>query len=99
MNNEIRESIDRLAQTKAADMSSIDHELDTLQTALRKEIETQTGVVNTADSTDPLYRTASNDLVGLLQLAEAAADSREELTRLTFSAGKAIARVTKKAPK
>lgn len=99
MNNDIRESIDRLAQTKAADMSSIDDELATLEALLRKEIEVQTGVVNTTVSTDPAYRSAANDLVVLLQLAQAATESREELTRLTFSAGKAISRVTKKAPK
>jgi hypothetical protein len=99
MNNEIRESIDRLKEIKAADMSGADHELATLQSLLRKEIERQTNVVNTADSTDPIYRAASSDLVGLLQLGEAVADSREELTRLTLSAGKAVARVTKKAPK
>jgi len=99
MNSDIRESLARLKQLRIADLATTDDELAILVTALRKEVETQTGVVNTADSTDPLYRAASSDLVGLLQLAEAAADSREELTRLTFSAGKAIARVTKKAPK
>ena len=99
MNNEIRESIDRLAQIKAADMSSIDGELVTLEALLRKEIEVQTGVVNAAVSTDPAYRSAASDLVVLLQLAQAVAESRAELTRLTYAAGKAIGRVTKKAPK
>ncbi len=99
MNNEIRESIDRLAQIKIADMSSLDGELATLQTVLHKEIEAKTALVNTAEPTDSAYRTAANDLVVLLQLAEAAADTRDELTKLTHSAGKAVSRVLKKAPK
>ena len=99
MNNDIRESINRLGQIKAADLGDIDHELATLQTVLRKEIETQTGVVNSADSTDPAYHAAASDLVGLLQLAQAATDTRKELDKLVFSAGKAVSRVLKKAPK
>lgn len=99
MNSDIRESINRLGQIKAADLGGLDHELATLQTALRKEIETQTGVVNTADSTDPAYHTAASDLVELLQTAQAATDSRKELDKLVFSAGKAVSRVLKKAPK
>lgn len=81
MNNDIRESINRLGQIKAADLGDIDHELAALQTVLRKEIETQTGVVNSADSTDPAYHAAASDLVGLLQLAQAATDTRKELDR------------------
>lgn len=99
MNNEIRESINRLGQIKAADLGDIDHELATLETLLRKEIETQTGVVNAAESRDPAYSTAASGLVAMLQLAQAATDSRKELDKLVFAAGKAVARVTKKAPK
>ena len=99
MNNDIRESLTRLEQIKAADLGGTDHELATLQTALRKEVEAQTGVVNATDSSDPIYSTAASDLVGLLQLTQAAADARAELTKLVYSAGKAISRVLKKAPK
>mgnify|MGYP000854156955 CR=1 FL=1 len=99
MNSDIRESLGRLEQIKAADLAGIDNELTTLLTALRKEVETKTSVVNTADSTDPAYSAAASDLVVLLQLAQAANDSRKELDKLVFSAGKAISRVMKKAPK
>lgn len=99
MNSDIRESLGRLGQVRIADLAGIDNELTTLLTALRKEVETQTGVVNTADSTDPAYNTAANNLVGLLQLTQAAADSKREVDKLVFAAGKAISRVMKKAPK
>jgi hypothetical protein len=99
MNNDIRESSARLSEIKPADMGGTDHELATLQTVLRKEIEAQTAVVNATASSDPTYSAVSNDLVSLLQLAPATADARAELTKLTYAAGKAVARVTKKAPK
>lgn len=99
MNNDIRESLARLEQIKPADVGGIDNELATLQTAVRKEIETQTSVVNTADLTDPAYSIAANDLVGLLQLSQAAADGRAEVTKLVYVAGKVMGRVLKKAPK
>ncbi len=99
MNSDIRESLDRLGQVPSTDLAGIDNELTTLLTALRKEVENQTGVVNTADSTDPAYSAAASDLVVLLQLSQAAADSKAELSRLAVSAGKAVGRVTKKAPK
>jgi len=99
MNSDIRESLDRLDQIEAADLGGIDQELATLQTLLRKEIETQTSVVNTADTTDPAYSASTSDLVVLLQLSQAAADSKAELCRLAVSAGKAVSRVLKKAPK
>ena len=99
MNADIRESLGRLGQVPAADLAGIDRELTTLLAALRKEVETQTSVVNTADSTDPAYSAAANDLVGVLQLTQAAADSKKELDKLVYSAGKIIGRVMKKAPK
>jgi len=99
MTNDIRESLARLEQIKAADLGDIDHELATLETLLRKEIETQTGVVNTAESRDPAYSAAASGLLVLLQLAQAATDTRKELDKLVLSAGKAVSRVLKKAPK
>jgi len=57
----------------------------TLETLLRKEIETQTGVVNAAESRDPAYSTAASGLVAMLQLAQAATDSRKELDKLVFA--------------
>jgi len=99
MNSDIRESLGRLGQARIADLAGIDNELTTLLTALRKEVETKTSVVTTADSTDPAYSAAASDLVVLLQLTQAAADSKAELSKLAVSAGKAISRVMKKAPK
>jgi hypothetical protein len=99
MNNDIRESLGRLEQVRTADLAGIDSELTTLLTALHKEVEAQTSIVNTADSTNLAYGAAANDLVGLLQLTQAAANSKKELDKLVFSAGKAIGRVMKKAPK
>lgn len=99
MNSDIRESLGRLGQIKATDLGGIDQELETLQTLLRKEIETQTGVVNSADSSGPAYGAAASNLVVLLQLAQAANESRKELDKLVFSAGKTVSRVLKKSPK
>lgn len=99
MNSEIRESLGRLGQIKPADLGGTDHELATLQTLLRKEIETQTGIVNAADTSEPAYATASSELVVLLQMAQAANESRREMDKLVLSAGKAVSRVLKKAPK
>ena len=99
MNSDIRESLARLKQLRIADLAATDGELTVLVTALRKEVETQTGVVNTADSTDPAYSSAATDLVGLLQLTQAAVDSRAELGKLAGAASKAVGRVLKKAPK
>jgi hypothetical protein len=99
MKSDIRESLVRLEQVPSTDLAGIDNELTTLLTALRKEVETQSSVVNTADSTDPAYNAAANDLVVLLQLSQAAADSKAELSKLAVSVGKAVGRVTKKAPK
>ena len=99
MNSDIRESLVRLKQLRIADLAATDDELAILVTALRKEVETQTGVVNTADSTDPAYSTAASDLVGLLQLTQVAVDAKTELGKLAVAAGKAVGRVLKKAPK
>ena len=99
MNSDIRESLARLKQLRIADLATTDDELAILVTALRKEVETQTGVVNTADSTDPAYSTAASDLVGLLQLTQVAVDAKTELGKLAVAAGKAVRRVLKKAPK
>ncbi len=99
MNSDIRESLGRLKQLRIADLAATDNELTVLVTALRKEVETQTGVVNSADSTDPAYSTAASDLVGLLQLTQAAVDSKTELGKLAAAASKAVGRVLKKEPK
>jgi hypothetical protein len=99
MNSDIRESLGRLKQLRIADLAATDNELAVLVTALRKEVETQTGVVNSADPTDPAYSTAASDLVGLLQLTQAAVDAKTELGKLTAAASKAVGRVLKKEPK
>ena len=99
MNNDIRESLSRLGQINSADLDSAGAEVTTLLAALRKEVETETGVVNTADSTDPAYSTAASDLVGLLQLTQTAVEARTELGRLASAASKAVGRLLKKAPK
>jgi hypothetical protein len=99
MTNDIRESLARLKQLRITDLGATDDELTILVTALRKEVETQTGVVNTADSINPAYTAAASDLVGLLQLSQAAVDAKAELGKLAGAAGKAIGRVLKKAPK
>ena len=99
MNNDIRESLSRLKQLNAADLDTASAELTTLLGALRKEVETQTSVVNAADSTDPAYSTAASNLVGLLQLTQAAVDSRTELGKLASAANKAVGRVFKKTLK
>ena len=99
MNNDIRESLSRLGQINSADLDSAGAEVTTLLAALRKEVETETGVVNTADSTDPAYSTAASDLVGLLQLTQTAVDARTELGKLASAANKAVGRLLKKAPK
>ena len=99
MNSDIRESLARLKQLRIADLAATDNELTVLVTALRKEVETQTGVVNSADSTDPAYSTAASDLVGLLQLTQAAVDAKTELGKLAAAASKAVGRVLKKEPK
>lgn len=99
MNSDIRESLGRLKQLRIADLAATDDELTVLVTALRKEVETQTGVVNTADSTAPAYSAAASDLVGLLQLTQAAVDAKTELGKAAAAAGKAVGRVLKKAPK
>jgi len=99
MNSDIRESLGRLKQLRIADLAATDNELTVLVTALRKEVETQTGVVNSADSTDPAYSTAASDLVGLLQLTQAAVDDKTELGKLAAAASKAVGRVLKKEPK
>ena len=99
MNNDIRQSLSRLGQINPADLDTASAELTTLLAALRKEVETKTSVVNAADSTDPAYSAAASDLVGLLQLTQAAVDSRAELGKLASAASKAVGRVLKKAPK
>ncbi len=99
MNNDIRESLARLETVPPTDLTAAGEELTTLLAALRTEVETQTGVLNAADSTHPTYSTAANDLVGLLQLTQAAAASRTELGKLATAAGKAVQRVLKKTPK
>ena len=99
MNNDIRESLARLKQLRIADLAGTDDELTVLLAALRKEVETQTSVLNSADSADPAYSTAANGLVDLLQLTQAAATSKTELGKLAMAAGKAVQRVLKKAPK
>ena len=90
MNNDIRESLARLEQISARRSEGGRGELTTLLTALRKEVEAQTGVLNTADSTHPAYSAAASDLVGLLQLTQAAVDAKTELGKLTAAAGKAV---------
>jgi hypothetical protein len=99
MNSTIRESLSRLGQINPADLDAASAELTTLLAALRKEVETRTSVVNTADSTDSIYSVAASDVVGLLQLTQAVVDSRAELGKLAGVASKAIGRVLKKAPK
>jgi len=99
MNNDIRQSLSRLGQINPADLDAAGAELTALVTALRKEGETCTGVVNTADSTDPAYSAAASDLVGLLQLTQAAVDAKTELGKLAAAASKAVGRVLKKEPK
>jgi len=99
MNNEIRESIGRLNQLRVGDLAGTHGELTTLLTALRKETEAKSTVVNTADSTDPAYNTAARDLVELLQLTQAAVDAKAKLQKLMVSAGEAVSRVLKKVPK
>jgi len=95
----IRQSLNRLGQINPADLDTASAELTSLVTALRKEVETRTGMVNTADLTDPAYSTAASDLVGLLQLTQAAVDGRTELGKLACAASTAVGRVLKKAPK
>ena len=99
MNKDIRESISHLGQLRTVDLAATDNELTVLLSALRKEVETQTSVVNTADSSDPAYIAASNDLVGLLQLSQAVVDAKAELGKLAGAVTKAVGRVLKKAPK
>ena len=99
MNSDIRESLGRLKQLRIADLAATDNELTVLVTALRKEVETQTGVVNSADSTDPAYSAAASNLVGLLQLTQATVDAKTELGKLAAAASKAVGRVLKKEPK
>ena len=99
MNKDIRESISRLEQLRAVDLAAIDNELTVLLSALRKEVEAKTGVVNTADSSDPAYSAASGDLVGLLQLTQTVVDAKAEVGKLAVALGKAVSRVLKKAPK
>jgi len=99
MNKDIRESISRLEQLRTGDLAGTSDELTTLLTALRNEVEAKTGVVNTADSSDPAYTAASGDLVGLLQLTQVVVDAKTELGKLALAAGKAVSRVLKKAPK
>lgn len=98
VNNDIRESLSRLGQINPADLGAASTELTTLLAELRKEVETQTNVVNAADSADPAYSSAASDLVGLLQLTQVAVDSKTELGKLAMAAGKAMSRVLKKAP-
>jgi len=97
--DDIRQSLSRLGQANPADLDAASAELTALLATLRKEVENRTGVVNTADSTDPAYGAAASDLVGLLQLTQAAVDSRTELGKLASAASKAVGRVLKKAPK
>ena len=99
MTDDIRQSLSRLGQVNPADLDAASAELTSLVTALLTEVETRTGVVNTADSTDPAYSAAASDLVGLLQLTQAAVDAKTEVGKLTAAAGKAVQRVLKKAPK
>jgi hypothetical protein len=99
MKSDIRESLGRLEGIPPTDLKAAGEELTTLLATLRTEVEMQTDVLNTADSTHPTYSTAANDLVGLLQLTQAATASRTELGKLAFAAGKAVQRVLKKAPK
>ena len=102
MNNpihEVRESLARLGQLRLGDLAGTGDELTTLLAALRQEVEAQTGTVNTADSSDPAYGHAANDLVELLQLTQAAVDAKAKLNKLAIAAGEAVSRVLKKAPK
>jgi hypothetical protein len=99
MTDDIRQSLARLEQIRLADLAAADSELTVLLTTLHKEVETRTNVLNTTDSTEPAYNTASSDLVDLLQLTKAVVDTKTELGKLALAAGKALQRVFKKATK
>lgn len=99
MTNEIRESLTRLEQALVSDLKGAGTELQTLITAVRKETEAKGVVLRTADSGDPSYLAASDGLVELLQLNQAAVAASTKIERLAVAAGKAVSRVLKKAPK
>jgi hypothetical protein len=99
MTDDIRQSLTRLEQVPPTDLKPAEGELTTLLAALRKEVETQTNVLNSADSTHPAYSAAASDLVALLQLTQAAVDAKAEVGKLAIAAGKAMQRVLKKVPK
>jgi len=99
MNDNIRESLARLKTVASADLAAVATELTTLLTALRNEINAQNEVLSNTASTDPNYSAATGNVVGLLQLTQAVADSQPELGKLATAAEKIVQRVLKKAPK
>mgnify|MGYP000713562100 CR=1 FL=1 len=99
MTNEIRESLSRLGQVLVSDLKGTGAELQTLIAAIRKEVEARGEAMKTAGSGDPIYLSAGNDLVELLQLNQAAVAANAEIDRLVLAAGKAVSRVLKKTPK
>jgi hypothetical protein len=99
MNNDIRQSLARLKDIPPADLNAADGELTILLTALRKEVELQTGVLNNTDPAQAAYTVAADDLTALLQLTSAVIHTKAELGRLATTAEKAVQRVWKKVPK
>ena len=99
MTDDIRQSLARLERVPPADLNAAGGELTILLTALRNEVEAQTGVLNGADSTHPAYSAAASDLVGLLQLTQTAVDAKTEVGKLATAAGRTVQKVLKKAPK
>ena len=97
--NEVRESLARINTLLISDLKGTSDELRTLIAAIRKESDAKSEVLRTADSGDPAYIAASNGLVELLQLNQAAVAANSEIDRLCLAAGKAVAKVMKKAPK
>lgn len=97
--NEVRESLARINTLLISDLKGTSDELRTLIAAIRKETDAKSEVLRTADSGDQAYIAASNGLVELLQLNQAAVAANAEIDRLCLAAGKAVAKVMKKAPK
>jgi hypothetical protein len=99
MNNDIRQSLARLEQIPPAELNATDGELTVLLTALRKEVESQTGVLNNADPAHATYTVAADDLTALLQLTNTVIHTKAELAKLVTAAEKTMQRVWKRVPK
>jgi len=99
MNNDIRQSLARLKQVPPADLNAADGELTILLTALRKEVESQTGVLNNTEPTHESYSATADDLTALLQLTNAVIHTKAELGKLATTAEKTMQRVWKRVPK